>query len=155
MEYSNNDSNNDTNNDIQVIRRPSLVRHLNEYKWLHGIETYDYNYLNESNINNNYTDDDGIFFNLVEKEIKKNLNITFHYLIKINDYFFKVVFRCVVDNKFPKIKYITKEEFNNTNNTNDNMLIEKLEIVDYVNNMKHYFIVSYIEHGQHCYINKN
>ncbi len=147
MEYCNNDS----NNDIQVIRRPFLVRHINEYKWLYGTETYDYNYLNESNINNNYIDD-GIFFNLVEKQININLTITFYYLIKINDYFFQVVFRRVIDNKFPKIKYITKEEFNNTN---DNMLIEKLEIIDFINNIKHYFIVSYYEHRQQCYINKN
>ena len=65
-----NQSENDRNNDfsrcnIKKLKPPSLIRYINEYKWVIGKETYEYNYLNESNINNNYIDN-GIFFNLVE-----------------------------------------------------------------------------------------
>jgi len=173
-----NQSENDRNNDfsrcnIKKLKPPSLIRYINEYKWVIGKETYEYNYLNESNINNNYIDN-GIFFNLVEKNVNMNLNksninnkcflnlvekeeekqvnITFYYLIKINDYFFQIIFKCVSNNKLPKIKYIIKEEFDNTN---DDVLIEKMEIFDFINNICHYFIVSYHEHGQECYIKIN
>jgi hypothetical protein len=155
MEYINK-SENDRSNDlsrcnIKNLKPPILIREINEYKWLFGKEEYESNYLNKSNINNNYIDN-GIFFYLIEKEENMNLNITFYYLIKINDYFFQIIFKYVSNNKLPKIKYITKEEFDNTN---DDVLIEKMEIFDFINNICHYFIVSYHEHGQKCYIKIN
>ena len=47
-----NQSENDRNNDfsrcnIKKLKPPFLIRHINEYKWVIGKETYEYNYLNE------------------------------------------------------------------------------------------------------------
>lgn len=139
--------------DINTLRRPPLIRQLNIIKWMIAVESYDDNSINMTNICNNYSEN-GIFFNFVEDNFLANKYRIIHYLAKINNYFFQIVFKYSNGQELPKIKYITKEEYKNIDET---ILINKIDIFDIKNNIIHYFLISYNEYEerQKCYITTN
>lgn len=150
MEYT---SNMEHTSDIECdtyLKPPPLTRQITNWKWECSKHLY------EENINtatdDNYVDENGVYFFLVNAFYVDNdngIHTTKHYLIKIDDHFFEIIFEFNHIQENPEIKNVSFEEFNSSiliNETNEDdtkVLTEKVIVNHLLNNKDYYFIVKY------------
>ena len=155
------------NSELEKISKPLLVRQLTSTKWDYAKNYYD-NYMNgtiKNTIeNNNYIDENGCYFLWVsdfnrykypsailvntKDEMNNILDITKHYLIKINDDFFQVVFNIIYGQEHPIIKSVSQDEYllfqNDECTKGEYTVLKEKQIVDnIINQQLYYFIIEY------------
>lgn len=145
METTTNIENND---DINLVR-PELVRQLTSHKWSMAKNIYE-NGIDISN-KDNYVNENGIDFLLVgmyNSDKHFVIRITKHYLIKINENFFEVVFNFEYEQPDPEIKNISHDEYIlfQENEIKENYIViqnKKIKILNHMNFNEYYFIITY------------